>query len=249
MKGKNVFWGVFLILAAMLVIISQVMPFTKLSVWAVIAAVLLIAWLISGITRLSFVEILLPLALLYALLQGPLTLFYISPWILIMAALLAGIGLSVLIRRKPKWSRRGYGHHNWQGDGSGYPSHGGPRPDMETIENDDDDHPFSQVRFGATSKYLHSEHLENGEFRSFCGALEVYFDDVTLAEGKAQIYVDCSLGAIKLYVPRNWQVVDSVNTSLGGVSNETRMARVDENSPRLEITGNVSLGGIEVAYV
>jgi hypothetical protein len=79
--------------------------------------------------------------------------------------------------------------------------------------------------------------------------LEVYFDQATLDPNGAEIYLDCSFGAIKLYIPKHWQVIDSIHASLGGVENNTRLAKPAENAPKLTLTGNVSLGGIEIQYI
>lgn len=245
MKRKHIFWGVFFILAAVVVIASQVGSFVQIGVWSIIAAVLLIAWLVSGISRVSFVEIFLSLGLLYIVFQKPLELFYISPWLLIIAALFLGIGLSLIIRKKPKapWSGHWQTHkgENWQV--AAY------EPEANVEVNDDDNFPRVKVSFGTTSRYLHSQSLTRGEFSASFGGLEVYLDQAQLAPEGAELFLECSFGNIKLYVPRSWTVRDNISASLASVGNDTRMARPEAGLPPLHLTGSVSFGAIEVAYV
>lgn len=250
MKRKHIFWGVFFILAAVLVIASQVGSFVQIGVWSIIAAVLLIAWLISGISRVSFVEIFLPAALLYIVFQKPLEWFYISPWLLILAALFLGIGLSLIIRKRP---RAPWGHH-WtmhsgtgDGDASTPGFHGPPESSIEV--NDDDNYPRAKISFGVTSRYLHAQNLTRGEFAASFGGLEVYLDQAQLNPEGAELGLECSFGSIKLYVPRSWTVRDNISASLANVENDTRMARPEEGLPPLYLTGSVSFGSIEVAYI
>lgn len=255
MKKRHVFWGIFFIVAAVVVIGSQVGSFVQIGVWSVIAAVLLVAWLISGISRISFVEITLPLALLYIIFQKPLALFIISPWLLIIAALLLGIGLSLIIRkrRRPSWSHHWHNSGGTSGgegeDGESYEGHGGYRPEATITVNDDDNFPSVHVSFGATSRYLHSQSLTRGEFHASFGALEVYLDQARLASEGAELFVECSFGSIKFYVPRAWDVRDQISASLANVANDTRHARPEAGLPLLTITGSVSLGNVEIAYV
>ncbi len=271
MKKRYVFWGVFLILAAALVIASQFGIFGQLSGWSIVGGVLLIAWLVSGISRASFVEILLSLALLYLIFQKPLGWAVLSPWVVIIAALLCGGGLELLTR--PLRRRYRHNHPHWQqfsnsapeGScnpdspcGPADPDSSGDPDDEHAIfigvhtqhnEGGDDDHPSASISFGTTSKYIHSQNLQSGDFRSSFGSLEVYLDQAHLAPGGAQLYLECNLGNLKLYVPRNWPVLCNIHTSLANVTNDPRFARPDEALPPLYLSGNVSLGNIEVAYV
>lgn len=252
MRGKNWFWGAFFVIAAVLIVAGQVTSFATLGFWSIVSGVFLAACLISSLVRLNFVGTFLSAALLYIVFQTPLSLFYINPWLLILAALFAGGGLSMIVRRKPRYS-----HHFTAGqwteleDGSmgQYPGHGGMRPDTKTDANDDDNHPYSKVSFGATSRYLHSTAMEYGQFISSFGTLDVFFDQAQIAEGGAEIFCDSSFGAIRLFVPRSWIVEDRISTSMGGVSNDIRMARPEPGAPKLVLTGNAQFGSVEVQYV
>lgn len=244
MRTRNIFWGVLLVLAAVLIIASQLGSFVTIGVWSVLAAVLLAAALVQSLVRRNFVGAALSAALLYVIFQRPLNLFYISPWLLILAAVLLGAGLGMLFRKRPR-AYSAYNASAYAGGAGGEGRH----PATLTEEGDDDNHPVLRTSFGSASKYLHADRFEYGQFYASFGTLEVFFDQVTLAPGGAEVFVECSFGSIKLYVPRHWRVEASANASLGDILNDTRYAQTDENSPVLALNGNVSLASVEVQYI
>ena len=248
MKFKNAFWGLLFILAGVLVVVGQVTSFATLSFWTVLGAIVFSAGVITNLVKLNFTGTLFSAALLYIVLQKPLHFFYIAPWVLMLAAVLAGAGLSMIFRRRPRYDHNCYTCIE-SGEVGDYPSHDGSHNNMTTEENDDDNRPFCKVSFGGTTRYLRSTALEYGQFYASFGAMGIYLDQAQLAPQGAEIFCDASFSAIKLYVPRNWKVVDQINTSMGGVDNDTRMAQPDPNLPVLTLTGNAQFGAIEVKYV
>lgn len=233
MKHRNWFWGVFFVLAAIFVVASQIISFTQIGFWSILATVLLAAVFIESLIKLNYFGVFLPLALAYIIYQKPLGLYDISFWLLLLAAVLISIGFHIIFRRRPKHESKCCGD----------------KDEYHTIEDIDDNNPYAKVNFGGSSKYLHADCLKSGQFYCRFGGLEIYFDQVQLAPDGAEIFLDCNFGAIKLYVPKTWRVVDRINATLGGVQNEARHAMPGEGAPTLSLTGNVSFGGVEIYYV
>jgi len=235
MKSKNWFWGLFFLLAAVFVIASQIGSFGQIGIISILATVLLVALLIHSVMNRNFFGVFLPLALLYWIYQQPFQLMPISPWLLLLSAVLASIGFSCIFRTYPKkWV------HCHQGDTERF---------TQTTENIDDNNPYAKVSFGSSSKYLHADCLKGGQFYSSFGSLEVYFDQAQLSPDGTEIFVDCSFGDIELFIPRNWRVIDNIRTSLGSVENDVRVSNLEKDAPELTITGNVSFGSIEIHYI
>lgn len=88
-----------------------------------------------------------------------------------------------------------------------------------------------------------------GQFSANLGELEVYFDQVQLSPDGAEVFLDCNLASIKLYIPRQWNVVDKVGAVLGDVKNGPRRGTPDTSLPPLTLTGNVKLGSVEILYI
>ena len=232
-KVNNWFWGVFFVLAAVFVVASQIVNFTQIGFWSILATVLLAAVFIQSLIHLNYFGVFVSLALAYMLYQNPLELYPISPWLLLLAAVLLSIGFHTIFHRHPKKSICGSRDFDRN----------------RTIEDIDDNNPYVKVSFGSSSKYLHGDSLRTGQFYCNFGALEVYFDQVTLSPEGAELFLDCHCGAITLFVPRTWRVVDKLNSSLGSVKDEQRRAAPAEGAPVLTLTGSVSLGALEIQYV
>jgi len=235
MKRRNWFWGIFFILAAIVLIASQVTSFTNLGFWSLLGAIILVAVVIQSALHRAWAGICLAAALLYLIFQTPLGWPYLSPWILIIAAIFLGIALHMLLRKKPRWES--YGNGNWRMKEGG-----------ECSENQDDNNPEIYVKFGNVTRYLRSNCLERGKFVTSFGAIEVYFDQATLSPLGAELFLESSFGAIKLFVPRSWNVVNRMQSGMGGVTFKGIPA-LDVNPPTLILTGNVNMGGVEVHYV
>lgn len=234
MKNKNWFWGFFFLVAGIFVIASQTGSFGEIGVLSILAGVLLLSLTIMSIFSRNFFGIFMPLAFLYMIFQGPLSLFQISPKLLILAGLLISTGFSILFHSKTNHMK------HW---------HGKDEHSNQASETIDDNNPYTKVTFASSSKYIHGDCLKSGQFISSFGELELFFDQAQLSPEGAKIFLDCSFGAIKIFVPKHWRVQDNMHASFGSVDNKTQTANLDENSPCLTLTGNVSFGGIEIINI
>lgn len=247
MKNRNWFWGIFFLLSAVFVVGSQLNSFVEIGFVSIMATVLLIAIIVESAFHRNFFGIFVPVAFLYNIYSKPLGLMDISIWLLLLAAVLASIGFSIIFKRYPKdWVCHKTYNNDWHGR-----SEKGERTEQfcSTSETIDDNNPYAKVSFGSSSKYLHGTAIKSGQFSVSFGSLEVYFDQAQLDPEGAEIFLDCSFGDIGLYIPRNWNVKDNIQTNLGGVDNEAKFAHINENSPVLTLSGSVSLGGIEIHYI
>ena len=239
MKHNNWFWGIFFVLAAIFVIASQVTSFTVIGFWPIAATVLLAAIFIQSLIKLNFFGVFLSLALAYMIYQHTLGWYIISPWLLILAAILVSTGFHIIFGRQTKcrYEDRHDGHvDRFVDDGH------------RTMEDVDGNNPYVKLSFGSSSKYIHADALKSGQFTCSFGALSVYFDQAQLDPDGAEIYLDCSFGEIKLYCPREWKIVDKLKASLGGVRNDLRSGSAPD-SPTVVLTGGTSLGSIEILYI
>lgn len=231
---SKIIWGCFLLLAAVFVLTNQFGNFTSLSAGTIIAAVLAVMFIVQCIADMSISIIPLPLAVLYYIFQAPLGLPYIRLWTLIVAVVLAIVGLSILIPKNRFRFVRSYGH--------------GGRTKTHTEDGPNDNNPSLSVQFGYLSRRLHADNLSGVNLSCNFGAMEVFFDHVTLDPNGAEVNINCSLGAIELNIPRQWNVVNQISCSMGGVDDHGGSSPA-EGAPKLVLNGSVSLGGIEIKYI
>jgi len=236
-------WGVFLLLIAAFVLANQFGGFVELGVWSIIISSLALVVIVECLVKLKFAVLLVPLAALYYVFQTPLGLPFIAFWPLVLVTVLATAGLFALLPRR-------FGRRNLirvsVDDSNGYKFKYKRNKDEAADDDDDGNNPQIDVNLGHASRYLHSDNLETAELTCSFGALEVYFDHVQLSPEGAEIYMDCKFGAIELYVPKHWRVIDNLNCSLGGAEVHGVKKEYDDDAPQLTLIGNVSFGGIEV---
>lgn len=75
----------------------------------------------------------------------------------------------------------------------------------------------------------------------------MHFENAGIQE-EAYLYMDVDFCGVDLYVPKNWQVVNRMHTSFGGI-NEKNHNAADGNAPRLILSGNLSFAGITITYI
>ena len=218
MKHKKWFWGIFFLLAAVFVIACQMGSFLHIGFLSVLATVLLAGLLIQSIADRSFFGAFLSAALLYLIYQKPLGFPVLSFWILLLAAILASIGCHIL----------------------------SDIFEAGSSENLDGNHVYARTRFGESSKYLHSQNLQKGDFEVSFGEMQLYFDQAQISPEGAEIQLSCSFGAMKLYIPRQWHVVNRLKAGFGAVDAGSSAFSPDGSAPTLTVTGNASFGSIEI---
>lgn len=236
-KKEKIFWGVFLILAAAFLVVGKLGFLQELGLWTILFAVFWAAVLIKGVIKLSFGEILFSIAFLCILFDEQLGIEALTPWTVLAAALLGTIGLNLLFRRRKHY----YGGRH-----------------KETVIGDNvefgDVVSFSQgeeVRcecsFGSATKYIDSADFRYAFLECSFGAMKVYFDRAVIPSGHGTVELDVSFSGVELYVPREWTVVNSVDTAFGGVDEKGR--NQSEGTPVLTLSGEVNFSGVTVIYV
>lgn len=229
MKGKNIFWGFFLIISAALIVASQLTDFGRIGFVSIIATVFFSALIINGIFSMEFFQIFTPMAFLYKIYEAPLKLPHIRLPILVLSALMVALGCTLLFRQLGKKKRLT----------------SSPNRADESV---DSDYPIIKVSKGASGRYLHADALRGGKISVSFGELEVYFDQVRLNPKGAELKLDCNFASLKLYIPRYWNVTEKITTTLGEVQNDLTQSQPVLTEPLLTLTGNVNLGSIKIIY-
>jgi len=237
-RSSNFFWGILLLAAAAFVLINQFNGFTSFGTGRIIAAILALVFFVQCIANVNFAALPIPLAVWYFVFQPRCDLPYIQPKILVFAAVLAVIGLSILLPRR-------YKHHN-HGE---YSRSGDHHPQMRTDYGNYDNNPVINVNFGSLSRRLHADGLKTVQLQCNFGALEIFFDQVDINPDGAEVMLNCSFGAIKLFIPKHWHVIDRIKCSLGSVDIDKSFTAPEEYAPQLTLSGSVSLGGIEIRFL
>lgn len=229
--ARRIFWGIFLVCAAALVLLNQLNLFITINIWSLLFTIVLVAIIVESIFHKSFFGIFLPLAGLAIIYAEPLGIAAITPWPVLIAAVFLTAGFSVLFKKSWHVSSRGKDQHEFVSDTDG--SLGG-----DVIN--------ARVSMGEGRKYIHSDNLKRVNLSCSLGEMKVYFDKAQLSPDGAVIDVNCSLGSVSLFVPRQWRIESDLSVSLGEVDNRDQGS---ENEAVVRLVGSVSLGNVEVIYM
>ena len=231
--GK-IFWGLFLVLAAAFLVVSKLGFMEGIGVVTILFAIFWVAILLEGVVKRSFGRVLFSLAFLCILFDEQLHIETITPWTVLIAALLGTIGLNLIFRRKRRWHRK----NEWK-------EYTGGNPAGEDILNGN--RIYFRTSFGSAVKYINSDNLEFASLECSFGAMKVYFDNASIPSGNATVDLDISFGGVELYVPKHWNVVNHTDASFGGVDEKNRCTTT--GSPVLTLTGDVNFSGVTIIYV
>jgi len=103
------------------------------------------------------------------------------------------------------------------------------------------------TQFGASTRHLKAPELKDVNVECSFAGTKIYIEDGEPPEG-AVINLNVSFGEVEIYVPRDWQIIDDVRKSLGGVT-EKNMPSRDKKTKTLRLTGSLNFGGVEINYV
>lgn len=233
MKSRNLFWGLFFIVAAAVILAGQLGYLASVNIWSLVIAVLLVPIIIESAIHLQFGGILFPFAILAIIFAEPLGIANLSAWTLLAAALFGTIGLSIIFHKQQHICM-----HCSTGHGEKFD---------EVVNCPDEDVVDFKVSFGSSIKYINSENFKKANLSCSFGALKVYFDNAKIEGDRAEIHLDISFSGVELFIPRGWRVVNNANISLGGI--DEKNGKGIEAGPTIVLTGNVNLAGVEIIYV
>jgi predicted membrane protein len=243
-RTKSVLNGILLIvLAACLImwklnIFNLPVAFAEVSVVGLIIAAIMVIAVIQNIIDLNYGGIFIPLAVIAIIFDKPLGIEAITPWIVIIAAILLTIAFNMIFPTKK------HGWHKKQSDWS--------KGKFTENSSEDENGRFimHSTKFGSSTKYIRSNQLEQADLSSQFGQLSVFFDQAQVPTGNVTINVSASFGEMDLYIPKNWNVHNKVNASFGDCDDRcSQFCEVTEDQVQCVINGSVSFGELQLIRI
>ena len=232
-KG-NIFWGVFLLVAAAYVIVGNLGLFGDVSFWTIGFSIILLAWFIRSLFKVSFGGMLFSLAFGAILFDEALHIEQLTPFPVLAAALLGTIGFKLIFKKK-KVKQSVVGNMNYVQT----PFNNGQLRDESIFK--------CNTSFGSTVKYVNSPCLVQANVSNAFGSLSVYFDEANLGSECVTINVDNSFGKLALYLPKEWNVTVNAGRAFGNVTEVGNCIR--QSDARVYIEGETSFGQLEINYI
>lgn len=246
MKNKilRIFWGIFFLACAGLVIANQLGFLTyHLSFWSIGGTIIFVLSLIDGLINRRISESVFSVAFLLMVYAGPLHIIKLVPWTILLAALLISIGLEIIFHNR--FHTLINVHHKIKGlrDKQGWI---GDNAFTDTTSNENSAHVLIEQNLSDSSRYIHSQNLETIAVRSRMGDVDIYLDDAQAAGQEVRMQLDIIMTDLTIYLPLAWGVQENINPTLGDFE-------VDGNSngggPTLIVTGRASMSDILIKYI
>jgi len=232
MKKEMVFWGILFILMGVFLIISKLGYFPNVNVISLLLTAFLVAVIVKSLVRLNFAGVLFPIAFICIIYDKQLGITNITPWTVLIAALLGSIGLSMVFHKHTKCV-------NFKFDSEDYK--------FEKIDVEDESHVRTKNSFTSSIKYINTDNFEQADFNCYFGAMKVYFDKAIMSNDNAIVRINASFSGIELYIPKEWNVEDKTNVVLGSINEKNRNNQVTTNT--LTLVGDIKLSGVEIIYI
>lgn len=235
MRYKNLFWGLFFILAGVLIVLRQVGVFTGINLGSMIITILLIPVIIKSINRLNFFGIIFPISIIGLLFKEQLGIPHISIWVVFLVATLISIGLSYIFPCKDSKQYRYQCANKENNIGE----------DIDTVNENEIN---ITENFVGSVKYINSENLEKINIVCSFSSLKIYLDNAKLKEDKAEINLDVNFSGVEIYVPKNWRISTTVASSfMGAIEEEGRPLPNAERT--IILRGKASFSGVTLKYI
>lgn len=240
MKLNRIFWGLFFIAAAVLLLISQSGLSGGYSFWSIIMAIFFAACMIESIISKSISGILFSAAFLCIIFDKQLGIEAITPWPVLGAAFLGSIGCSFFYH--PKKNHR---QNHICGEDDVMKHYGRwEEPSEETV---DGDHMDFHVSFSGSIKYVNSDNFQSANIQCSFGSLKIFFDNTLIQNNPAVVNLDVSFGGVQLYVPKTWNIIDHSDHIFGGI--DEKGVRSHTTDASLVLNGTVKFAGLEIIYI
>ena len=232
MKKEKIFWGLVLILGGIFLIISKLGYFPDVNVFSILLTVFLVVVIVKSMIHINFAGILFPIAFICIIYDKQLGITDITPWTVLIAALLGSIGLSMIFHKHTKWFNTKHNDEDYK---------------FEKIDVEDESNVRFKTSFGASIKYINTDKFEQADFNCSFGAMKVYFDKAIMSKNNAIVRINASFSGIELYVPKTWNIENKTNVSLGAVSEKNRHDQITTNT--LTLVGDITFSGVEIIYI
>ena len=227
-KTSTILWGIFFIFAAVMIVLNQLGHLTQVGLFELIYLVIVIPIVLKSLQYLQWFGVFIPLAIGFILFGSSLGLPDISNIAIILVSVFLSIGFGILFRRRS--------HKVWHASD-------------DVVEETTDEKVSATASFSSTVTYINSDNFKRGDFKCSFGAMKIYFDNAKLDKEGAVINVDASFGGVEIYIPKEWKVIHTSSTFLGGIDEKNMKTKHAENAPQLTISGSVNFAGIEITYI
>lgn len=238
MKKSNIIGGLALIAVAILLVASGLNLLPEVPWLQAIISICLVAFSLHQIWKRRFFWSMISLGCVAWIWEEYLNIEKITPFPLLIAAALLGVGLNLMFGGKHKIVR-------FEGNNGSYRS---VTVEEARTENWEDGRNVTLTNiFNSTSKYVNSDAFDTAAFENVFGSANVYFNNAIIANGVANMSVENVFGTLNLYFPSTWRVQVNKESVFGGVRVYGK-ACTDPDAPVVRMNIDSVFGNVNIYF-
>lgn len=247
-KLNRVFIGLGLLVAAAFLVVDQLhlLPI-KIGIWTIFLTIIFGSCLITSLIDRSLYGVIFSLTFLLIVFAKPLHIQALSPWTILLVAVLISVGISLIFKRSFKPTVVINGRKidaSWS--------------DLKNPEKFKAGHVMSQSNFGVegenivisekmsdASRYIHSQDLKTITINSKLADIDVYLDDAKAAGEEVIVNINSSMSDINFYLPSDWRIENRLQQSFGDLEIDYQ----DASGSTLVLQGASNICDITIKHI
>ena len=229
---EKILWPTLILGSGILLLLKAFGIGEEFGTFRVIGSLILLGISIASLIRSQFFTFLVPLSLIAYLWRVQLGLAYMDIRLLLLAALLLSIGLSLLFRKKTS--------ARWHG------SHSDSWTKSEEILNQDEIVTID-ASFSEQTKYIHANNLKKVQISSHFASAKVYFDQCQVSPEGLEINLNIHFAGVVLMIPANWRIQSQASVFAAEIQDDTRSSQ--ETVQVVRLTGNVNFAEVKILTI
>ncbi len=260
-RVKSIFSALLLIVLSAAIILWKLnifnLPFSLagVSTWGLIVAVCAVMALFYSILDLSFGGIFFSIAVLCIIFDEPLGITALTPWTVLLVALLLTIAFDRIFPDNKKWKkwRKRYMSSSFESSSDGDEVIVNDSDNSSNIEFESKDDPngyvYYMMKFGSTTKYVRTKNLSVAELKNQFGEMSVFFDGAEVPSGKVNIICHSSFGEMNLYIPKEWHVINKMYAVMGALEDYSGTCNQSPDAVQCVIDGSASFADVKITLI
>ena len=240
MRKNNVTTGLFLILIAAIMMGSAMGLIPNLPWFRLICATALTVWAIKALFKSNFLGAFFSASIVAWIFEKELMIEHLTPFPLVVAAILVGLGLNMIIGKRKKIISYEYTDKNGQW--------------KENTINDVKKEEWKEGRevvlknnFNSTSKYVNSVSFSSAKLENNFGSANVYFTNANVWNGQATIDLENNFGRMNIYLPGKWRANISQDSTFGHINIHGEPNR-DMDAPVVIVKAESNFGELNIYF-
>ncbi|MDQ0222037.1 hypothetical protein [Streptococcus moroccensis] len=231
---KQKLLGIGLIVLAIVLVFKDALTIPQLDIpmWKLVIVTFLGIDALQNVFRKDFKSFFIGSFIIFLILNGHYTWLKVGTGLLLIAGLMAYLGLRILVNRQSSSFKIINGDIIDHAKGSHWEK-GNSHGDKDTV-------------FSSAIRYIHDTDFVSIKGDVVFSSATLFFDQATMKGDQAIYAGDTVFSSVKLYVPSTWRVVLTGDRVFSTVNNQPSDIQPEKN---LQVTGDLVFSSLEIIYV